>query len=270
MKALCFTVDLDRDVNIPVKGRREAGSFDRGNGTQPRFESTVRGTELLVEMLDSLHIDATFFAEARALHSSGAYQYLDGYEVAMHGLDHEDLTGLKTGISLDYGELREIVERSISMIRDCTGMSPKGFRSPYMLANEDLLSFLPEYGITYDSSYYVYADSVVRPYRLDGGLLEIPVVKANDAFGNPITSYLWPVHEGKRPKEDIVSMARELDDGVFVLVTHSWHVCETQGSGKLDDDKVKENISSIRWILETLIDEGFRPMSMAEATRTMS
>lgn len=264
MRTLCFTADLDRDVNIPIKGRREAGSFDRGNGTQPRFASTGRGTELLAEMLDSLGIKATFFAEARALHSSGAFQYLNGYEVAMHGLDHEDFTGSKTGVQLDYGELREITERSISLIRDCVGRSPKGFRSPYMLANEDMLSFLPEYGIRYDSSYYVYADKEVRPYRLEGGLTEIPVAKGNDPSGKQITSYLWPMHEGQRPKEDFVELAKGLDDGVFVLSTHSWHVCETHSSGLLDDDAVKENISSIRWILETLMDDGFTPMAMSD------
>ncbi len=263
MKALCFTVDIDRDVNIPLKGRPEAGSFDRGQGTRARFESSGRGVEIIADMLADLNINATFFAEARALMETCAYDALEGFDVAMHGLEHEDMTGTKTGITLDYGHLRNIIEESISIIRDCTGSSPKGFRSPYMLPNEDVMEFLPEYGVMYDSSYYVYAGKEVKPYRLEGGLKEIPVVKCTDASGNPMTSYLWSMHEGQRKKEDYVQMAKSIENGVLVLSTHSWHVCETQ-KGLLSDEEIDETVSDIRWILETLIDDGFEPMSMSE------
>ncbi len=266
MKALCFTVDLDRDANIPLMGKHEAGSIDRGCGTLPRFESSGRGAESIGMMLDDLEIDATFFAEATALKETCAYESLEGYEFAMHGFNHEDMTGEKTGVALDYGEMRKIIEDSISVIRDCTGTSPKGFRSPYMLPNELLLEFLPEYGVEYDSSYYVYADGAVRPYKLDNGLTEIPVAKCTDASGKSITSYLWPMHEGQRKKEDYVRMAESIEDGVFVLSTHSWHVCETQKK-LLSDDEIDEQISDVTWILETLIDKGFVPMSMSEACR---
>ena len=51
-KVLCFTVDLDRDVNEPVYGSVAAGSKDFGDGNAPRFSSSGRGAELLVELLD--------------------------------------------------------------------------------------------------------------------------------------------------------------------------------------------------------------------------
>ena len=268
MRHLCMTVDLDRDVNVPVRGSSAAGSKDRGNGTSPRFSSSGKGAELLVELFDSLGIDATFFAEARTLHSSGAFNFVKGYEVAMHGLDHEDLTGEKTGVMYDYGELREIAERSISLIRDCVGTQPKGFRAPYMAPNEDMLSFLTEYGIVYDSSYYTYAGGSIRPYRSEYGLVEVPVPKGNDDSGFPITGYLWPMHEGTRTKDDFIRMAEGMEDGVFVLATHSWHVCENQ-KGMLDDDGVKKNIDDIRCILETLMDDGFDIIPMSDAARMM-
>ena len=264
MRTLCFTVDLDRDVNVPIPGSSAAGSMDRGEGTAPRFASCGKGAELLVEMLDSLDEEATFFSEARALHKSGAFNFVKGYEVAMHGLEHEDLSGEKTNIRYDYGDLREIAERSISLIRDCVGSQPKGFRSPYMSPNEDMLSFLGEYGIVYDSSYYSYMKGDMHPYRLESGLMEIPVPKSNDAAGNSITGYLWPMHEGKRPKEDFIRMADVLEDGTFVLATHSWHICETE-KGILDPEDVRKNIEDIQWILETLLDDGFEMRTMSRS-----
>ena len=256
MRRLCLTVDLDRDVNVPVRGSVAAGSKDRGEGTAPRFDSTGKGTELLTELFDSIGIRATFFAEARALHRSGAFRSLSGHEVALHGLDHEDFSGEKTGLHLDHGDMREIVERSISLIRDCVGYQPKGFRSPYMTPNEDMLYFLGEYGIRYDSSYYAYLQGTMHPYRTESGLIEVPVPKATDAKGEPITSYLWPMHEGTRGPEDFIRMAEGMDDGLFVLATHSWHMCETE-KGVLDPEDVRKNLDNVRTVIEGILDLGF-------------
>ena len=73
MRTLCFTVDLDRDVNEPIFGSVCAGSKDRGDGNSPRFVSAGKGTERLVDLFDDLGVKATFFAEARTLHRSGAF-----------------------------------------------------------------------------------------------------------------------------------------------------------------------------------------------------
>lgn len=258
MRTLCFTVDLDRDVNEPVIGSVQAASADDGSGNAPRFESSGKGAVLLADLFDDLGIRCTFFAEARALHRSGAFRSIGGgHEIALHGLDHEDFTGEKTGVNLDEGDMREIVERAISLIRDCTGRQPKGFRFPYMNVNESLLYVLPEYGIKYDSSYYTYPEKVIRPYRLDSGLIEIPVQKGTDETGHAITSYLWPMHEGTRGPEDFIKLARSVEDGVFVLATHCWHICETYSGGKSDDDRIAKGLSDIRTIVETLQDDGF-------------
>ena len=264
-RTLCFTVDLDRDVNEPIYGSVVAGSKDFGEGNAPRFSSSGKGTELIVELLDELGVKATFFAEARALHRSGAFNFVKGHEVALHGMDHEDFSGEKTGIHMDEGDMREVIERSISLIRDCVGSQPKGFRAPYMNSDDTLMSFLPEYGIRYDSSYYSYMQPEMRPYRLENGIIEIPVPKGNDADGKSMTSYLWPMHEGERKSEDFIALADGLENGFFVLATHSWHICETYSKGKSDDAAVKRNIDNIRTILETLMDRGFRMATMSES-----
>ncbi len=265
MRTLCFTVDLDRDVNEPVFGSVCAASKDRGEGNSPRFASAGKGTEKLVELFDELGIRATFFAEARTLHRSGAFSLIKGHEVALHGMDHEDFSGEKTGIHMDEGDMREIIERSISLIRDCVGYQPKGFRAPYMNADDTLMSFLPEYGIRYDSSYYAYVKPEMLPYRLENRMVEIPVIKGSDKDGRSITSYLWPMHEGERGPEDFIGLARQVEEGIFVLATHSWHICETYGKGKLDADGMRRNIDSVRHILETLEDDGFNIRTMSDS-----
>ena len=265
MRILCLTIDLDTDANDPKVGWTSAVSLDRGSGDAPRFSSTGKGTALLAEMLDELGIKATFFAEARALHCSGVSGLLSGHEVALHGLEHEDFTGKRTGVYMDEGEMREIIERSVSLIRDCVGYQPKGFRAPYMDMDDTLLSFLPEYGIRYDSSYYAYAGDALTPYRLDNGIIEIPVSKGTDISGKSITSYLWPMHEGTRAADDFITMAEGMKEGAFVLATHSWHVVESRRDGILGEARSRKNVDDIRRILETLQDDGFRIVTMSEA-----
>lgn len=265
MRTLCFTVDLDRDVNEPVMGSVCAASKDRGQGNSPRFSSSGKGAERLVELFDDIGMKATFFAEARTLHRSGAFNFIKGHEVALHGMDHEDFSGEKTGIHMDEGDMRETIERSISLIRDCVGCQPKGFRAPYMNADDTLMSFLPEYGIRYDSSYYAYVTPEMLPYRLENRMVEIPVTKGNDRDGKQITSYLWPMHEGEREAQDFIDLARQVKSGTFVLATHSWHICETYSGGLLDDAAVERNLSDIRTIIETLMDDGFEVRSMSDS-----
>ena len=265
MRTLCFTVDLDRDVNEPIFGSVCAGSKDRGDGNSPRFVSAGKGTERLVDLFDDLGVKATFFAEARTLHRSGAFNFIKGHEVALHGMDHEDFSGEKTGIHMDEGDMRDVIERSISLIRDCVGYQPKGFRAPYMNADDTLMSFLPEYGIRYDSSYYTYIGPEMLPYRLENRMVEIPAVKGSDKDGRSITSYLWPMHEGERDAQDFIDLARQVESGTFVLATHSWHICETYFGGVLSDAAADREISKIRTIIETLMDDGFRVCTMSDS-----
>ena len=266
MRTLCFTIDLDRDVNDAALGSSAAVSIDRGHGSSPRFGSSKKGTEKLVELLDEMNIKATFFAEARTLSKTHIGNFLSGQEIALHGLDHEDFTGTKTGIQMDEGEMRGIIEGAISMIRDEVGYQPSGFRTPYMDPNEVLMEVLPEYGIRYDSSYYAYLESKVLPYRYNG-MLEIPVIKGRDEREKNITSYLWPMHEGNRPPSDFIAMGKQVKEGVFVLATHSWHIVEGRNKGIMDDDAVRKNINNVRTVLEGLMDDGYTSKTMSDVSK---
>lgn len=262
MRTMCVTVDVDRDVNDAVMGSSAAISLDRGEGKAPRFTSSKKGTELLLNLFDEMGIKATYFLEARTSQNVG--NILTGQDIGLHGLDHEDFTGLKTGVVMDEGDKREIVEKAISMIRDAVGIQPKGFRFPYTNVDEVTLSFLPEYGMKYDSSQYVYLAEGAKPYKLDNGMIEIPLAKGTDSSGNTITSYLWPMHEGKRLPEDFIKFADSLESGIFVLSTHSWHVCESREKGILDVDGIKNNLDGIRKILERSMDNGYEIKPLCE------
>lgn len=263
MRTLCFTVDLDRDVNDAVIGLSAAVSLDRGNGNSPRFESSRAGTNTILDLMDDLGMKCTFFAEARALKETGVGKIISGHEVGFHGYDHEDFTGARTNVSIDYGQMRNIVEKSLSLIRDETGTSPRGFRSPYMDPNEMMLEFLPEYGIRYDSSRYAYV-SENMDVNTSEQLVEIPVQKDTDENGKNITAYLWPMHEGKRQYTDFLKLADKIKSGPLVLCTHSWHMAETRSGGVMGSDWVKANYDNVRNLLSSLLDSGYKASTMLE------
>ena len=252
MKKLCFTVDVDRDVNECVRGRADAVS--KGSDTA-RFTSSEKGTNILLAMLDSMGIKATFFAEATTLDNIDVS--LGKNEVAMHGLDHEDMTGEVSGIRLTDEGLIRIFEESHTIIKDRTGKAPKGFRAPYMRTDERITAMLPSFGILYDSSLYAPVGRTMHPYAVNG-ITEVPVPSGTDAAGNRMTAYLWPMHEGKRTPDDYIRMASAVEEGVFVIATHSWHMAETRSGGIMDAAEIKKNCDNVSRIITALLDSGFK------------
>ena len=72
------------------------------------------------------------------------------------------------------------------------------------------------------------------------------------------------MHEGERKADDFIAMARKMEEGVFVLATHSWHICETYSKGILEESEITKNIAMLKGILETLMDDGFEFRTMSE------
>ena len=257
MRALCFTVDLDRDVNIPVPGGSAAGSIDRGNGNSPRFGSAQKGLDVLLDILKRTGIRATFFAEGRTLESISAGG-LSGHEVGVHGYDHEDM------VSMNENEVRECLGKAVGSVRRVIGTDPMSFRAPYMKMNDVVLGVLPEFGIRYDSSMYVRQESSVRPFRLPNGIVEVPVSEGLDRSGKKIAAYLWPMHEGKRLPDDYVRMASEVKEGVYVIATHAWHMTESRDRGIMTREEAARNAENVRDVVEGIIAMGFEPMTVSE------
>ena len=260
MRKLCFTVDVDRDVNEPVHGRMDAGSL---NEEEPRFTSSEAGVNIILDMLDEIGISATFFTEARTLENIDVS--FGNNEAAMHGLDHEDLTGEITGVHLSNDRIREIIQDSVNIIRDRTGKTPQGFRAPYMRTNENILNIMSDLGMAYDSSLYAEIGRVFLPYDLGNGMKEIPIPFRTDINEKKMYAYLWSMHEGIRRPEEFIEMAETVYDGIFVLGTHSWHIVETRSDGMMDEVRSAKNIDNVREVITSLLDNGFKATRMIDS-----
>ncbi len=258
-RRLYFTVDADRDANIPIGGSVAAGSMDRGSGTRPRFSSSERGMSILAELLDDLGVRGTFFMEGRTAQTTEC-SVLAGHCIGLHGYDHEDLTGGRTGVRPDA---EEVLRRGYDAVTDAISR-PTCFRAPYMSADDGVLEAVGSLGIRADSSFYTDVGGPADPYELRG-ITEYPVPKARDPDGRVIAAYLWPMHEGRRPPQDYIDMARGLD--TMVLATHTWHMVETIDGGVMDDGWVGRNADRVRTVLEGILDAGFRPTVIGEGVQ---
>jgi len=262
MRRLCFTVDVDRDVNECVPGRVDATSL---NEEEPRFTSSEKGVNIILDLLDEIGINATFFAEARTMGNINVS--FGNNEVAMHGFDHEDLTGEATGVHLSNDRIREIIQDSVNIIRDKTGRTPQGFRAPYMRTNENILEIISEMGMFYDSSLYAEIGRVFLPYDIGNGMTEIPVPFRTDVNGKKMYSYMWSMHEGLRTPEEFIEMAEIVYDGIFVIGTHSWHIVESRSGGMMDAEQMRNNIDNVRKIITSLLDKDFKAIKMIDSVR---
>jgi peptidoglycan/xylan/chitin deacetylase (PgdA/CDA1 family) len=262
MRALCFTVDLDRDVNTPIQGSSAAGSLDFGNGTGPRFTSTEKGLHLLMELLDELGIKATFFAEATTLKMIGAD--LSKHDLGIHGVDHEDLSLIE-----DPEKKRSILKEACETVKEAAGRRPECFRAPYMKADNETIGMLPEFGISVDSSRYTKMSSSLVPKRMECGVWEMPVPEGTDANGKKIAAYLWPMHEQKREPSDYIRLASSMKEGAFVIATHTWHIVESRQKGIMTKAEIERNISNVREVLEGIADLDLVPKTLTDVRRAM-
>ncbi|AGI47216.1 putative xylanase/chitin deacetylase [Thermoplasmatales archaeon BRNA1] len=258
-------MDVDRDANIKLEGQAAAGSLDRGEGTSPRFSSSIKGLGLLADLLDEMGIPATFFCEGRTLEEMrDSAGILDGFEIGVHGYDHEFLPGMIRPDAISA------VEHGCQAIRDVTGRNPTCFRAPYMKQPRDIADFLKNTGIRVDSSTYAQADRCI-PSMLPGYVVEIPVTEGRDINGKSVSAYLWPMHEGKRNPLDYSDLAGCVpEEGCFVLADHSWHICELRERGVLSEEDVKENLELERRALQGILDAGLEPMTISDASRLAS
>ncbi len=269
MRAVAFTVDVDRDVNLACQG--EMCSISNG-GKHPRFEASARGLEMIAGLLEEMGIKGTFFWEGRTAEVLSERMDLKDlmrrHEVALHGYDHEDFSGKETGMPLDLNETRAVLDRSTEAVDRVFGKRRRGFRAPYQRVTEVLLDELRARNFLYDSSDTVELDNgKVRARRLPNGLPEAPVCWSRDGRGKKIVSYLWPYHEGKRPIADYLDLVDSFQDGLMVMATHSWHPVESYCSGLRTKEEVEGGIADLRTLLEHVETSGGRLVSIADHLR---
>jgi len=269
VRAVAFTVDVDRDVNLACKG--EICSISNG-GKYPRFDSSARGLELMAGLMEEIGIRGTFFWEGRTaevlLDRMDLKDIMRHQEVALHGYDHEDFTGKETGLPLDLGSTKTVLDKGTAALDRAFGKGERGFRAPYQRVTDILLEELHAREFLYDSSDTVeLVDGKVRPYRNKNGLPEIPVCWSRDGRGKRIVSYLWPYHEGKRRITDYLDLVDGFQEGLLVIATHSWHPVESYCSGIRTIEDVNKEMNDLRTLLEHVESSGCELVSIAEHLR---
>ena len=187
---------MDCDLAWPGDGK---AAVTKGK-KQAEFEYSEKGLALLVDLVNSLSIPATFFFEARTAleldRKMPLKELMEGHEVACHGFEHEDFT------KLSFHDKKDRLARSKWLLEKIFGRKIRGFRAPFLKADAELMHALKEENYSWDSSCTV-ENSV------------LPQITA------PKELYFWPLIEGTINEEEFWNRINAAKNPV--LSTHSWH-----------------------------------------------
>lgn len=172
-----FTIDVEDYFQVSALAPHfPRESWDR----QP--SRVERNVDLLLEMLERHAADATFFTlgwvaerHPQLVRRIAAA----GHEVASHGYAHERASSLTPAV------FRADLDRAKKLIEDIAGQPVAGYRAPsFSIGKANLWAHdcIAETGHRYSSSiypvrhdHYGLPDAPRFPWRLDNGLVEIPV-----------------------------------------------------------------------------------------------
>jgi peptidoglycan-N-acetylglucosamine deacetylase len=157
------TVDVDGLAGLAC---RPGGPWDGRLTSRSEHEFVWRGLERLVGVFERFAARATFYVPGVTIEQDpGVFRELvaAGHELAHHGYRH-----LPTH-TLDPVAERDEIERGLQALKGVGGGG--GYRSPGWELTPVTLALLTELGFRWDSSLMA-SD---RPYRLESGLVELPV-----------------------------------------------------------------------------------------------
>jgi polysaccharide deacetylase family protein (PEP-CTERM system associated) len=208
---LTFDIEDWYHINYPVI---DFSLFDQKENHQRLLEHTRQ----LVGYCQNLGLRGTFFVLGRLLEKKpeiGCCIVEGGQELALHGYEHELLTGQAPD------RFKKELELSVKAFHRVTGSFPLGFRAPSWSIDERnfwILEILESFGFAYDSSIfplknflYGISEAPAEPfYPIVQGrplqLLEIPVTvyrfgAKRLAFSGGIYFNLWPFQAIRRMSE---------------------------------------------------------------------
>ena len=137
--------------------KRARSMINRYGFTSKKMERNIMDFVNLVEKYDA---KATFPITGKTLEKHGDFIksiYDKRIEFAIHGYSHVDYS------KLSAREQSEEIKKAIEIFKKF-GMTPCGFRGPYLQANDDTLNALKENGLLYDSSPSVHWNVVPEEY----------------------------------------------------------------------------------------------------------
>ncbi len=269
-------MDFDRDAAFPMKEKKHAVSKpiqlkETEKIDNPVKSATLEGTQRSVEFFLPYLIDkkipTTFYFEARSanIFLDRNPEYLEKlnqsyFEFGIHGYDHEDFSGLETGLIFSEKDEYNIISEAKKKVESLLSKEVIGFRAPYMRKSVNTNRILESLGFVYDSSVYQESISSIFPYYETRNLVEFPVIKTpKNSKMNGMYTYLWPLFEGKRNLEDIISnyleLVRNSKDGVsYISVNlHSWHFAYNISKERyLTKGEIEENLKTFRKLITAL------------------
>ena len=271
-------VDFDRDYAIPMKGLKHAISEPQKNESSetienPELSSLTKGTissfEPFISYLKDFKIPTVFYFEARtlklfnlALPNQRIAFKNPLFEHGVHGYDHEDLTGEETGIVLNRQEESRIIKSAKDDIESILSTKIIGFRAPYMRKTNNTIDILSDLNFKYDSSTYVESSKAIKPYQINKKILEFPVIKTpKESKMRGMYTYLWPLFEGKRTKEGIISNYLQLiknskEEKSYISINlHSWHFAYNISEIRyLKESEIQNNVNIFREIIDSIAE----------------
>lgn len=202
----------------------------------------TKGLPVLLKLLDSYSIKATFFVTGMVLESYPKVfvSILEkGHEIAIHGYSHRryDL--------MDEKEKEEDLEKAIKIYQRLFDKLPKGFRAPQHSIDNETVNLLEKEHFKYDSSKTpmnimlfrhiikrnVNLRNIIRnfaseiiPYKIGRAMTEIP----RTAFLISVGGFELKIYPAFFYKL-IISMCR-IFKIPFVFVMHSWDLIDTLDS----------------------------------------
>lgn len=131
--------------------------MDRYGVTPLRMEKNILDFVDLIEKYDA---KATFPITAKTLNNHA--DFIKGInnkciEFAIHGCTHVDYSKFNA----EYQ--RKNIQKAVAIFKKC-GITPYGFRGPYLQTNVDTLNAIKENGLIYDSSVPVHCNVVPEEY----------------------------------------------------------------------------------------------------------
>ena len=140
---VCLSFDFDAMSSwIAAYRTKSPNALSRG-------EFGKVGARRVLDLLAERGLPATWFVPGHTIEAFPAEveRILEaGHEVGHHGYCHEDPRPLSAA------EEREVLERGIELIKKASGRRPTGYRCPSGSFSQRTLSYLVEYGFSYDSS----------------------------------------------------------------------------------------------------------------------
>lgn len=184
MKEIRVCIGVDVDAVAGWLG--SYGGADSPSDIQRGIFAGEVGTARLLQLFERLQVQTTWFIPGHSIESfpTEMQSVADaGHEIGAHGYSHEN------PILMTDRQERDVLERSIELVSNLWGSSPKGYVAPWWEMSERTVQLLVEFGFSYDHSqgyddflpYYARAGD--RWTRID--------------YGQPASAWMHPLHRGR-------------------------------------------------------------------------